>query len=99
MTIETETAPAAGSRLAAQGAGFLKALAALLFVVAVCGWISLGVGIYLDVSKGTKLILAVVAALATEALFWTIAALLGVSVFRARAWIWRRITGRGDTAA
>jgi hypothetical protein len=60
----------------------------------VCGWVSLGVGLYLDVPKGTRLILAVVAAVATEALFWTCAAALGVSVFEARKRIWRRITGR-----
>lgn len=99
MTIETETLRSPKSGLAARGSAFLKVLAALILVVAVCGWISLGVGLYLDVDRGTKFILAIVAAVATEALFWTVAALLGVSVFRARAWIWRKITGRGDQAA
>lgn len=99
MTIETETATAARSGLVTKGAGFLKALAALFFIAAVCAWISLGVGIYLDVARGTKLILALVAALATEATFWTVAALLGVSVFRARSLIWRKITGRGEQGA
>ena len=99
MTIETQTQTTAKPGLAARGSGFLKVLAGLLFVTALCAWISLGVGLAMDVERGTKLILALAAALSTEALFWTIAALLGVSVFRARAWIWRRITGRGDTAA
>ncbi len=99
MTIETETLTTTKPGLAARGSAFLKVLAALLFVVAVCGWISLGVGVYLDVDRGTKFILAIVAALATEALFWTVAALLGVSVFRARTWIWRKITGRGEQDA
>ena len=99
MTIETETAPPARSGLVTKGAGFLKALAALFLIAAVGAWISLGVGIYLDVARGTKLILAVVAVLATEVTFWTVAALLGVSVFRARSLIWRKITGRGDQGA
>lgn len=99
MTIETETLTTSRPGLAARSSGFLKALAVLVFVTAVCAWISLGVGIAMDVNRGTKLILALVAALATEALFWTIAALLGVSVFRARTWIWRKITGRGEQGA
>lgn len=74
---------------------FLWTLAGLVAVVAVCGWVSLGVGLYLDVDRGTRLILALVAAVATEALFWICAAALGVSVFEARKRIWRRITGRG----
>ena len=45
------------------------------------------------------MILALVAALATEVTFWTVAALLGVSVFRARSLIWRKITGRGEQGA
>ena len=99
MTIETETAPAARNGLMTKGTGFLKTLAALFFVAAVCAWISLGVGLYLDVGRSTKLILALVAALATEVTFWTVAALLGVSVFRARSLIWRKITGRGKQGA
>jgi hypothetical protein len=99
MTIETETLTTAKSGLAARGSTFLKLLAGLLFIAAVCAWISLGVGIAMDVGRGTKLILALAAALSTEALFWTIAALLGVSVFRARTWIWRKITGRGEQGA
>lgn len=94
MTIETETAPAAKSGVLTRGKGFLKVLAVLLLVGAVGAWISLGIGLYLDVERGTRLTLAVVAALATEALFWTAAALLGVSVVEARKRIWRRITGR-----
>lgn len=84
--------PVSGVR---KGRQFLWTLAGLLGVCAVCGWIALGVGLYLDVSRGTRLILAVVAAVATEATFWTCAAALGVSVFEARKRIWRRITGRG----
>ena len=42
-----------------------------------------------------RITLVLVAAVTTEALFWTTAALLGVSVVEARKRIWRRITGRG----
>jgi fructose-specific phosphotransferase system IIC component len=89
----TPAEPQAPSR-AAKSRRFLWMLAGLIGVCAVCGWVSLGVGLYLDVPKGTRLILAVVAAVATEALFWTCAAALGVSVFEARKRIWRKITGR-----
>ena len=41
-----------------------------------------------------RVVVAIVAAVTTEALFWTVAALLGVSVVEARKRIWRKITGR-----
>lgn len=94
MTVEHETRIAQPSRVIAGGRKFLMMLAALIAVTAVCAWIALGVGLYLDVERQTRIVLAVVAALATEALFWTVAALLGVSVVQARKKIWRTITGR-----
>lgn len=94
MTVENETRIAQPSRTIAGGRKFLGVLAVLIGVTAVCAWIALGVGVYLDVERSTRLVLAVVAALATEALFWTVAALLGVSVVQARKKIWRAITGR-----
>ncbi len=93
MTVEIET-PAAKPGVLTRGTGFLKVLAVLLLVAAVAAWVSLGIGLYLDVERGTRLTLAIVAAVATEALFWTTAALLGVSVVEARKRIWRKITGR-----
>lgn len=93
MTVEIETS-AAKPGVLTRGKGFLKVLAVLLLVAAVAGWISLGIGLYLDVERGTRLTLAIVAAVATEALFWTTAALLGVSVVEARKRIWRKITSR-----
>ena len=93
MTVEIETS-AAKPGVLTRGKGFLKVLAVLLLVAAVAAWISLGIGLYLDVERGTRLTLAIVAAVATEALFWTTAALLGVSVVEARKRIWRKITGR-----
>ncbi|WP_339928951.1 hypothetical protein [uncultured Brevundimonas sp.] len=82
-----------------KGRGFLWTLAAFLGVAAVCGWVALGIGLWMDVERTTRLVLAIVAAVATEALFWTVAAALGVSVVEARKRIWRRITGRGAESA
>lgn len=90
--VAAPSAPVSGVR---KGRKFLWTLAGLIGICAVCAWVSLGVGLYLDVSKGTRLILALVAAVATELTFWTCAAALGVSVFEARKRIWSRITGRG----
>lgn len=95
MTIETGTADKSKTGVLTRGKGFLKVLAGLLLVAAVCAWISLGIGLHLDVDRGARITLAIVAAVSTEALFWTVAALLGVSVVEARKRIWRRITGRG----
>lgn len=95
MTIETPaTAPERKSALK-KGRGFLIALSIAIGVAAIAAWIALGVGLYLDVSRQTRIILAVVAAVATEALFWSVAATLGLSVLEARKRIWRKITGRG----
>lgn len=96
MTIDVETAKPG---LMKKGKGFLWTLAACLGVAAVCGWVALGIGLWMDVERTTRLVLAIVAAVATEALFWTVAAALGVSVFEARKRIWRKITGRGTAAA
>ena len=43
----------------------------------------------------TLAVIVGVAAVATEALFWSVAAALGLSVLEARKRIWRKITGRG----
>ncbi|MFT4914029.1 MAG: cytochrome c biogenesis protein CcdA [Brevundimonas sp.] len=96
MTIDVETAKPG---LLKKGKGFLWTLAAFLGVAAVCGWVALGIGLWMDVERTPRLILAIVAAVATEALFWTVATALGVSVLEARKRIWRRITGRGAEPA
>jgi len=95
MTVETETPVAPAGGAVRKSREFLWTLVGLTAVVAVCGWISLFVGLGMGVERQTRLILAVVAAVSTEALFWIAAAALGVSVFEARKRIWRRITGRG----
>ena len=94
MTIETTPAPNANPGLLARGKGLLKALAIGLLAVAIAAWISLGVGLYVGVDKGVRIALAVAAAVSTEGVFWTVAALLGVSVVEARKRIWRAITGQ-----
>lgn len=96
MTSENENAKPG---LLKKGKGFLWTLAAFLGVAAVCGWVALGIGLWVDVERTARLVLAIVAAVATEALFWTVAAALGVSVVEARKRIWRRITGRGAESA
>ena len=99
MTIETPAAATEKKSILKKGRGFLIGLSIVVGVAAVAAWVALGVGLYLDVSRQTRIILAVVAAVATEALFWSIAATLGLSVLEARKRIWRRITGRGRAEA
>ena len=99
MTIETPAAATEKKSILKKGRGFLIALSIAIGVAAVAAWIALGVGLYLDVSRQTRLILVVVAAVATEALFWSVAAALGLSVLEARKRIWRKITGRGRAEA
>ncbi len=96
MTLDTDPTPAASPGALTRGRGFLGALAILVGVTAVCAWISLGIGLNLDVERQTRFVLAMVAAVATEGLFWIVAAWLGVSVFEARKSVWRRITGQKD---
>jgi len=65
-------------------------------ICAIC-WVALGIGIATDVSKGTLFVLAMLAAVATEGLFWVAAAVLGVTTFQARRRIWRWLSGRART--
>ena len=99
MTTETPVAATEKKSILKKGRGFLIGLSIVVGVAAVAAWVALGVGLYLDVSRQTRIILAVVAAVATEALFWSIAATLGLSVLEARKRIWRKITGRGRAEA
>lgn len=99
MTIETPSTAPEKKSLLKKGRGFLIALSIAVGVAAVGAWVALGVGFYLDVSRQTRIILALIAAVATEALFWSVAATLGLSVLEARKRIWRKITGRGRAEA
>ncbi|MBJ7320191.1 MAG: hypothetical protein JHC96_15460, partial [Brevundimonas sp.] len=77
MTIETGTVKTPKKGVLTRGKVFLKALAAALLAAAVCAWAGFGLGLYLDLDRGARLTLVLVAAVTTEALFWTTAALLG----------------------
>jgi hypothetical protein len=92
LKAEIETLPA-GDRVLRRGKGVLKILVTLLAILAFVAWIALGVALYLGAGRDVRLATAVAAALCTEGLFWSTAALLGVSVLDARKAIWRRITG------
>ena len=96
MTIEpAPAAPVGKSDLIRKGRTFFWLLSAVVAAAAVAAWAAVGVGYWMEVSRGTWVILVVVAALATEGLFWALAAALGLSVLDARKRIWRWITGRG----
>lgn len=92
LKAEIETLPA-GDRVLRRGKGLLKVLVTLLAIFAFAAWIALGVVLYADAGRDLRLAAALAAAISTEVLFWSVAALLGVSVLEARKAIWRRITG------
>jgi hypothetical protein len=52
-------------------------------------WIGVGVGYLIHVEKSTWVVLVVIAAFATEALFWCVAFMLGLGIVEARGRIWR----------
>lgn len=63
-------------------------------VLCLGAWLALGAGLVMDAGKGTLLALTTIAALATEGLIWLTALTLGVSVFKARRYLWARLRGR-----
>lgn len=96
MTMESgPAAPADKPDLIRRGRGFFWLLTAVVAAAAVAAWAAVGVGYWMEVSRGTWIILVVAAALTTEGLFWSLAAALGLSVLDARKRIWRWVTGRG----
>ena len=52
-------------------------------------WIAVGVGYVMHVDKSTWVVLVVIAAIASEALFWCVAFMLGLGIVEARSKIWR----------
>jgi hypothetical protein len=60
-------------------------------------WIAVGVGFVLEVERQTWVILVVIAAVATEAMMWCMAAAFGLTVLQARRQIWRRLRSMGAT--
>lgn len=76
----------------------VKIIAGVLAIVAACGWISLGVGLFLlKMPQEVAIVVALVTAFATEGLIWAIAALMGLKVVEARKHIWHHLTGRKST--
>lgn len=55
-------------------------------------WISMGVGVFLDVDRQTWVIWVTGVAIITEVSIWLVAAILGVAVFQARKKVWRWLT-------
>ncbi|MCO8019887.1 hypothetical protein NI456_13565 [Brevundimonas diminuta] len=72
-------------------------LTAPLALPAAIAWIVFGVGLYLGVESSSRLILVIAAAVATEAIFSSLAAELGISVLEARKTLWHWIARRGNT--
>lgn len=66
--------------------------AAIVFFVA--SWIGVGFGLVLEVEKTIFIILVSVAAVATEALFWAVAIVFGISVYESRKKIWNWVKTR-----
>lgn len=54
-------------------------------------WIAVGVGYVIGVEKSTWVVLVVIAAFASEGLFWCVAFMLGLGIVDARKKIWRRL--------
>ena len=69
-------------------------LPAVAVVVCAAAWAGMLLGFYLKVDLKTHTMLVTAAALASEAVIWTFAAALGLTVFEARRRIWARLTGR-----
>jgi hypothetical protein len=60
--------------------------------VFLAAWAAVGAGFLLRVDPVTWTVLVVIAAFASEALIWCLAAMLGLTVFEARRRIWRWMT-------
>ena len=54
-------------------------------------WITFGVALAMHADRKTLLIVLTVAAFSLEGVIWTTAAVLGVSAFKSRREIWRRV--------
>jgi hypothetical protein len=81
-----DVAPASTRRSRARR--WLLPAAAALCVVS---WIALGAGVATGAAKSTMLVLATIAALATEGLVWLAAMLLGLRAFEARRYLFDRM--------
>jgi hypothetical protein len=64
----------------------LIAIAGITLLLAT--WIAVGVGFVVGVERETWVILVIIAAVATEAMIWCMAAALGLTILQARRKIW-----------
>jgi hypothetical protein len=62
--------------------------------VALAAWTAAGLGFMLEVDRATWVVLMVIAAAATEAMIWCMAAALGLTILQARRGIWRWLVQR-----
>ena len=60
----------------------------------VLSWLALGASIVLEVGAGTRIVLAGIAALATEGTIWLSALLLGMSAYQLRRQMWENLRRR-----
>lgn len=63
-------------------------------IVCLLAWIAVAVGFALGVDRATWFVLVTLAAVATEALVWLSALLLGLRVFEARRRLWLALRSR-----
>ncbi|MFT4247330.1 MAG: hypothetical protein QM581_04710 [Pseudomonas sp.] len=54
-------------------------------------WVALAVGIALEAGTTAMFVLATLAAVTTEGMIWLTALVLGVNLYQARRYIWRRL--------
>jgi len=60
--------------------------------VVVAAWLSLLLGMSLDIERGTWIVWVTAVALITEVAIWATAAVLGIAVLQARKAVWRWIS-------
>lgn len=70
----------------------LIAIAGTTFALA--SWMAVGVGLVFQVERSIFVTLVFIAAFATEAMIWCLAAAFGLTIFQARRKIWRWMAGR-----
>lgn len=62
--------------------------------ICVLSWLALGAGVMLGAGTGTRVVLAGIAALATEGTVWLAALLLGMSAYQVRRQVWGKLRRR-----
>ena len=68
--------------------GWKKGLLAVVVAIAVGAWVCLGLSFWLGLDQEVGIFFVMAAAFTTEAAFWVLALVLGVSVYESRRRIW-----------